>query len=237
MPSCCRIYERWWFITLMLCSFGFFKEMRPSEPYLTESLTKYNNITKEEAYQDVYPVWTYAYLGLLVFVFLFTDMVRYKPIIIFEATGYLATWALLIWGSGVLQMQLMEFFYGIATSTEVAYLTYIYARVDSSYYQRVTGYVRAALLLGRFGSGLLSQTLVSSGALTFYELNYISFSSVAVAFCIATGLPRVRHSIYFHRQASTSPQAVPEDSSRVETAPAGDGDCVARSTDCLTTKQ
>ena len=98
----------------------------------------------------------------------------------------------------------MEFMYGIATSTEVAYFTYIYARVDSSLYQRVTGYVRAGLLLGRFASGVLAQSLVSSGALTFYQLNYISFCSVSVAFCIAVCLPTVRHSMYFHRQAGRS---------------------------------
>ena len=55
--------------------------------------------------EQIYPVWTYAYLGLLVFVFLLTDMVRYKPMIIFEALGYIATWTLLIWGRGVVQMQ------------------------------------------------------------------------------------------------------------------------------------
>ena len=36
---------------------------------------------------------------------------------------------LLLWGRGVGQMQLMETVYGLATSTEVAYFTYIYASV------------------------------------------------------------------------------------------------------------
>ena len=107
-------------------------------------------------------------------------------------------------------LQLMEFMYGVATSTEVAYFTYIYARVDASLYQRVTGYVRAALLLGRFASGVLSQSLVSSGALTFYQLNYISFCSVTVAFCIAVCLPSVQHSMYFHRQVARDPASLPD---------------------------
>ena len=37
---------------------------------------------------------------------------------------------LLLWGRGVGQMQLMETVYGLATSTEVAYFTYIYATVS-----------------------------------------------------------------------------------------------------------
>lgn len=100
-------------------------------------------------------------------------------------------------------LQLMQFFYGVATSTEVAYLTYIYACVDDAHFQRVTSYVRAALLLGRFMSGVLSQSLISSGALNFYQLNYISFTTVSVAFCVALCLPRVQHSFYFHRKASS----------------------------------
>ena len=32
----------------------------------------------------------------------------------------------------------MQFTYGIATSTEVAYYSYIYAKVDSNKYQKVT---------------------------------------------------------------------------------------------------
>jgi thiamine transporter 2/3 len=30
--------EDWWKTTLLLCIYGFFKEIRPSEPYLTEYL-------------------------------------------------------------------------------------------------------------------------------------------------------------------------------------------------------
>ncbi|RXG61870.1 Folate transporter 1 [Armadillidium vulgare] len=46
---------------------------------------------------EIYPVWTYAYLSLLVVVFLVTDFLRYKPVIIFEGFGYVATWCLLLW--------------------------------------------------------------------------------------------------------------------------------------------
>ena len=63
---------------LVLCSYGFFKEVRPSEPYLTEYLTdpQYDrNVTKAEVYADVYPIWPYSYFALLVPVFLLTDLV------------------------------------------------------------------------------------------------------------------------------------------------------------------
>ena len=51
----------------------------------------------------------------------------------------------------------MQFTYGIATSTEVAYYSYIYAKVDSDKYQKVTSFTRVATLLGI----LISSTMVS----------------------------------------------------------------------------
>jgi thiamine transporter 2/3 len=99
--------ETWKLTTLLLCSYGFFKELRPSEPFLTEYLTgpKWHNITAEDVYQQVYPVWTYSYLVLLFFVFLVTDALRYKPVIVVEGIAYVATWSLLLWARGVFAMQ------------------------------------------------------------------------------------------------------------------------------------
>ena len=42
--------KEWLFITLLLCLYGFLKELRPSEPFITEYLIepKWVNITLEE---------------------------------------------------------------------------------------------------------------------------------------------------------------------------------------------
>ena len=60
-------------------------------------------------------------------------------------------------------MQLMEFCFGVATSTEVAYYAYIYAKVSRTHHKQVTSYTRMALLVGKFASGLASQLLISTG--------------------------------------------------------------------------
>jgi thiamine transporter 2/3 len=60
-----------------------------------------------QAYYDVYPVWTYSYLAVLIVVFLLTDFLKYKPVIIVEGFAYIATWGLLLWGSGVPLMQVL----------------------------------------------------------------------------------------------------------------------------------
>lgn len=44
-----RWYKRWIFATVMLCCYGFFKEFKPSEPFLTPYLTSdTKNFTKDE---------------------------------------------------------------------------------------------------------------------------------------------------------------------------------------------
>ena len=116
----------------LLCCYGFFKEFRPSEPFLTEYLIdpRWGDITKNDLYSKVYPVYTYATFALVLPVFVLTDFLKYKPVIVLEGVAYIATWILLLWGNGVTAMQMMELCYGIAVSTEVSYYTYIYAKVS-----------------------------------------------------------------------------------------------------------
>lgn len=59
-------------------------------------------------------------------------------------------------------------------ASEVAYYTYIYAKVNKEEYQRVTGYTRASLLAGRFIAAVLAQLLYSFKMMDERELNYIS---------------------------------------------------------------
>lgn len=44
-----RWYKHWIFATVMLCCYGFFKEFKPSEPFLNPYLTSdAKNFTKDE---------------------------------------------------------------------------------------------------------------------------------------------------------------------------------------------
>ena len=51
----------------------------------------------------------------------------------------------------------MQFTYGMATSTEVAYYAYIYAKVDADKYQKVTSFTRVATLSAIFLSSVFGQ--------------------------------------------------------------------------------
>lgn len=189
--------EFWIKATLLLCLYGFFKEMKPSEPFLTPYLKAPPiDLTEEQLDNEIYPVWTYSYLVTLFAVFLVTDLLRYKPVIITEGLAYLTTRFLLIWARGVLAMQFMQFAYGLATGTEVAYYSYIYAVVDRDHFQFVTSYTRAAVLVGRMISGVVGQILISLKVTDYLALNYISLGSVSIAFCISLLLPKASGNVF-----------------------------------------
>ena len=187
----------WMKATLLLCCYGFFKSMKPSEPFLTPYLKEPpKNFTEEQLDNQIYPVWTYSYLVVLVIVFLFTDILRYKPVIIVEGLAYLSTRVLLIWSTGVLAMQFMMFTFGVATGAEVAYYSYIYAVVSRDHYQKVTSYTQAAVLTGRMMSGVVGQLLISFNAMDYLGLNYISLASVSLACVFAFTLPKASGDVF-----------------------------------------
>ena len=197
-----------YFITLvLLCSYGLFIQTRPSEPYKTNYLTdpQWKNLTTNSVYDEVFPVWPYSSFALSIPIFLLTDYLKYKPVIILEGVAYIITWSLLIWADGVKWMQVMEFMFGVCTATEVAYYTYIYAKVSPEKYKQVSSYTRSAYLFGRFACGILSQLLISYHILDYGQLNYISLVNISIAFIVSLFLPRVDKSIYFHgRHNSTA---------------------------------
>ena len=171
-------------------------------------ITDFKNLTEEAVYGDVYPVWSYSYFALLIPVFLLTDMVKYKPMIVLEALSLVITWVLLLWAEGVAWMQVMQFSYGVATSMEIAYYTYIYAKVPKEDYLMVSSLTRSAVLTGKFLTGALAQLLTSLDLCDYRELNYISLACVSMAFVLSWFLPPVKTSVYFHKGEKTGEEAL-----------------------------
>uniref|UniRef100_A0A8C6JP99 Uncharacterized protein n=1 Tax=Melopsittacus undulatus TaxID=13146 RepID=A0A8C6JP99_MELUD len=191
----------WTFPTLILCLYGFFSMLKPSEPFLTPYLTGPDkNLTTDEVTNQVFPVWTYSYLALLLPVFLITDYVRYKPVLLLQGTSFIVTWLLLLFARGVVAMQIVEFFYGMVTATEVAYYAYIYSVVSNDHYQRVTSYCRSITLVAATTGAVLGQLLVSLADVSYFHLNAITLASVSLAFLCSFFLPMPQKSMFFHRK-------------------------------------
>ncbi|PAV64237.1 hypothetical protein WR25_12553 [Diploscapter pachys] len=182
----------WKATTFLICTYGVVKEFRPATPFLTPFLVShYKNLTLEEVYGQIYPFWTYSYLVALIPVFFLTDILRYKPVIVLEACCLCGTWAFLVWGQGVWEMQLMQIIFGLSSASEIAYYSYMYAIVDEKHYKMVTSYIRSAAMVGKLFAFTLGQILVSTGSGSYLLLNQISFGSCSAVVLIALFLPRV----------------------------------------------
>ncbi|XP_073419905.1 thiamine transporter 1 isoform X2 [Dendrobates tinctorius] len=150
-------------------------------------------------FNEIYPVWTYSYLLLLFPVFIATDYLRYKPVIVLQGLSLIITWFMLLYAQGTLAIQFLEFFYGISTATEIAYYSYIYSMVEPRVYQKVTSYCRTATLTGFTVGSVAGQVLVSVAHWSLFSLNVISLISVSIAFSTAWFLPMPRKSLFFHQ--------------------------------------
>ena len=179
------------YFTVVICCYGFFKEFKPSEAFLTPYLvdSAYKNFTQNQVNSQIYPFWPYSYLVAAFFVFLFTDFLRYKPVILLEAFSYLATRFLLIWGTSVFSMQWMQVAYGVASASEVAFFAYIYLAVPDVRFKVVTSILRAVRMLGQSGSSAVAQIVTSTKVFDLLTLNYISFGSVLIACVFALLIP------------------------------------------------
>lgn len=148
---------------------------------------------------EITPVLTYSYMVVLVPAFLLTDLMRYKPVLIIQGVSQVVIWLILLLGTSLLEMQFMEFFYGITMACRVAYSSYIFSLVSPTLYQRVAGYSRSAVLLGVFTSSVLGQLCMSVGNVSFYTLNAISLGFVSFGMLLSLCLPWPKRSLFFNR--------------------------------------
>ncbi|OCT81091.1 thiamine transporter 2 [Xenopus laevis] len=202
MAGCCKQYtDGWKYPTILLCLFGFFVNLRAVEPFFAAYLIgPHHNLTAEQVSASVLPVWTYSHLALLLPVFLLTDYLRYKPVIILQGLGIIISLLLSLLTHGVPAMQVMEFFYGIFTACDPAYYAYIYSVVDIAHYQKVTGYCRSITLVGVALGAVIGQLLVSLAGISLVYLNVISLTSTSMAFLCSLFLPLPSRTMFVHRK-------------------------------------
>ncbi|XP_018414242.1 PREDICTED: folate transporter 1 [Nanorana parkeri] len=195
--------QQWKCLLCYLCFYGFMNQLRPGESFITPYLLSLErNFTKEQVTNDITPVLSYSYMVVLVPIFLLTDYLRYKPVLILQSLSHIAVWLLLIFGTDVIAMQFMEFFYGITMAARVAYSSYIFSLVSPVRYQRAAGYSRSSVLLGVFISAVLGQLCVTLGGVPFQTLNYISLGFMIFGLLLTLLLKRPKRSLFFNKNVS-----------------------------------
>ncbi|XP_040477730.1 reduced folate transporter [Ursus maritimus] len=208
--------KSWRCLVFYLCFYGFMAQLRPGESFITPYLLgPEKNFTREQVTNEITPVLSYSYLAVLVPVFLLTDYLRYKPVLVLQGLSYVSVWLLLLLGRSVLHMQLMELFFSVTMAARIAYSSYIFSLVRPARYQRMAGYSRAATLLGVFTSSVLGQLLVTVGGLPFSTLNYISLVLLAFSLVLALFLKRPKRSLFFNRGGPVRRGASPSELDRM----------------------
>uniref|UniRef100_A0A3Q2Q746 Solute carrier family 19 member 3 n=1 Tax=Fundulus heteroclitus TaxID=8078 RepID=A0A3Q2Q746_FUNHE len=196
-----RLRSDWRYPTTLLCIYGFLSTVKPLEPFLIPFLTGQDkNLTTEQVNNQIFPVWTYSYLSVLVPVFLLTDWLRYKPVVVLQGVALFITTALLRWTESVPAMQAMQFCYGVVTASEVAYFSYIYSVVDLERYRKATSYSRSVQLLGYTAGSVLGQLLVSFDLMSYDDILVLTLVLTAVALVASCLLPMPQSSMFFHRK-------------------------------------
>uniref|UniRef100_A0A7I4YSL7 Thiamine transporter 2 n=1 Tax=Haemonchus contortus TaxID=6289 RepID=A0A7I4YSL7_HAECO len=182
---------RWQVTTFILCTYGFLKSFRPTEPFLYQYEHETLNISEHVLNAEVYPIWTYSYMITLIPVLLLTDLLLYKAVIVFEAVSYIVVWSILVFCSTVFAQQMLEIFYGWATATEIAYFAFIYVKVSKEHFRKATSLTRGAILLGSFLSYAIAQLIILLKWGNYQTLNIISLTSVSLSLVFAIALPAV----------------------------------------------
>nr|XP_020455980.1 thiamine transporter 2-like [Monopterus albus] len=212
MEAVKRWRSDWRYPTTLLCTYGFFSTVKPLEPFLIPYMTGPDkNLTTQQVNNQIFPVWTYSYLSVLVLVFLLTDWLRYKPVVVFQCVMLFITSSLLLWTKSVPAMQATQFFYGVVTASEVAYFSYIYSVVDLKRYRKATSYSRSAQLLGYTVGSVLGQLLVSFSLMSYNSIMVFTLVLIAIALLASILLPMPDQSMFFHRRHTGQNNSAEED--------------------------
>ncbi|KAM7399489.1 hypothetical protein PAMP_018757 [Pampus punctatissimus] len=195
----------WAYPTTVLCFYGFFAYCRVAEPFLTPYLIgPYKNISGEVVTNYLFPIWTYSYLAFLFPIFLLTDFLRHKPLIMIQGLSLVTNYVLLCFAPGLPAMIFLQINYAVVSSTEVAYLSYIYSMISVENYQRATGYLRSAMLAGYTFGASLGQVLVSLAELDYFYINAVTLGFVSMAFLITFWLPMPQRSMFFEGKTAAA---------------------------------
>ena len=184
---------RWIFIL-----YGFLKACKPSESFLVPYLIQDKGLTREQVDHHVFPVWTYSYFLWIVPITLLAERFGYRWVIWLESLAHLATRWILIYGEGLVWMQIQEVTFSLAMAGELVYYSYVYKvfpQADMG--ARMTSFSRASVLAGHCVGALLAQVLSLSGV-SWRTLFWISLGSVCLACIVSCFFPvdhQVDHSI------------------------------------------
>uniref|UniRef100_A0AC34FLQ2 Reduced folate carrier n=1 Tax=Panagrolaimus sp. ES5 TaxID=591445 RepID=A0AC34FLQ2_9BILA len=188
-------------LPIFLCIYSIVKEIKVGEPFMYKYQTEYLNLTASQLTSEIYPFYPYAYMLILIPIFLLTDLFLYKPTMLAEVLGQIGFRFSLVFTYDVFSQQLGQIAYGIASASEVAFFSYIYAKLEKDQYRKLTSWTRAGTMGGRTCGYLLSQLIILGGLGTYRTLNEIAFVIPCIILVACIFLPRVHWKVMVARMS------------------------------------
>uniref|UniRef100_A0A3B4DXP8 Solute carrier family 19 member 3b n=1 Tax=Pygocentrus nattereri TaxID=42514 RepID=A0A3B4DXP8_PYGNA len=118
----------------------------------------------------LFPIWTYSYLSVLPVVFLLTDLLRYKPLVVLQGLFLVSNYLLLCFVHKLTAMTFLQFNYGVVTM------------ISPEHYQRATGFIRSAMLTGFTFGPTLGQLLILLAGISYFTVKTITLGLMGTAF-------------------------------------------------------
>ncbi|KAJ1442688.1 reduced folate carrier-domain-containing protein, partial [Ochromonadaceae sp. CCMP2298] len=144
----------------------------------------YKNFTEDQVNNQIYPWSTYAYLPFLLLLGLLAEYGSYRLAILIGITGRVVTRFLLLYGTTVGEMKLMQVVYALGTAAEDVLSAYVYYVLSPAYYQLGTSCIRATNLTANLLAGVCGDLLVVYGDTSLRTLMWVSAGSVCLGFLI-----------------------------------------------------
>ncbi|KAF4758949.1 hypothetical protein FOZ63_031904 [Perkinsus olseni] len=185
-------YKPFWYEATICCAFTFFLAFIPSEPHLTTYLREIKGFTDDQINSQIYPWSTYACIPFLLVGGCLSEFVGYKLALILGALGRLATRFLLLFGSSLLEMQIMQCTYSFGTAAEEIFYGYLFHVVPKENYQKLTSMNLASHVFSHMLSGIVGDVMVDACHMSYTSLMWVSAASVIVAAFIALFLTGVK---------------------------------------------
>ena len=181
-----------WTLTLV-CAFSALVAFKPSDPFLVAFLKCVKELSAHDVIHKVFPVWTYAYLGLLPALSIAAEVIGYRWVVLIGVLGRLATLIMLLLPStsgSVELMQLQEVFIAAGFAAHPALMAIAYRVLPAEAYARAAGFTACAGVAAQVSSSLLGQLLLDYTSLNV--LFFISVGATVTACLLSLGLPSPR---------------------------------------------
>jgi len=172
------------YLTGALCCFIWLLSFKPSEPHLTDYLIS-RGFSEDQVNSVIYPVWGYAYLALLIISFLTfglaPNLLSYKTYLLIGVCGRVFTRLVLLFGTSVWLMILMEVGYAMGSVAEVIFVSYAFRILPPDWYLFASSLTSACFVASHVVSGILGDVMLQTFDVPLRVLLVISASSVLVS--------------------------------------------------------